>query len=474
MAKATTKTTSPIDYTLGITREVETKSFIDDGLRQYSAHSNVRGIPFMPDGMKQAQRKAMYGVLLRGENEKPDTVERLAARCCSDTDYHHGAGSMEGTIVCLAQNFPGSNNVNLIEPFGQFGSRLSRRPASSRYIKAKLSPNFRKLFRKEDDLITEHHYSNGDKIEPKYFIPLLPISLINGAEGMGTGHATYIMGYNPKDIQAAISQVLKGKKLTRGKLVPWYDGFKGTIERDPITNQITTTGVYETIPGKRGAMSIRIIELPIGSENDRYEAHLHGLMENKVNKKNVVIRPAIVSDFENSSEETGWDILINLAKSSAEMDDAEIIRTFKLITRETENLTLWNTLGELQRYDYVEDIIEEFVEWRLEKYEVRRQALIGVVEAEILKIDERIRFINFYLSHTDTFRSLKKAELMDLLAKNEFTTVDALLSMPIWNLTRERIEALEAELLKEIKKLEDLNATTADRMYGKELQEIKL
>ena len=461
-------------YNISATATIEAKDFIDDGLRMYSAHSNVRGIPFMCDGFKQAQRKAIYGFLCRGENEKADTVERLAARAASDTDYHHGVGSLEGTIVCLAQNFPGSNNVNLIEPFGQFGSRLSRRPASSRYIKAKLSPNFRKLFRKEDDLITEHHYSNGDKIEPKYFIPLLPISLINGAEGMGTGHATYIMGYNPKDIQAAINQVLKGKKLTRGKLVPWYNGFKGTIERDPTTNQIITTGVYEAIPGKRGSLEIKILELPIGAENDKYEAHLHSLMENKVNKAGKVIASAIVADFENSSEEGGWDISIQISRSSGELTEADIIRHFKLISRETENLTLWNTKGELKRYDYVEDIIEEFVEWRIEKYEVRRQALIGVVEAEILKIDERIRFINFYLSHTDAFRSLKKAELMDLLAKNDFTTVDTLLSMPIWNLTRDKIEALEADLEKEIKKLEDLNATTADAMYGKELTEIKL
>jgi DNA topoisomerase-2 len=172
--------------------------FIDTKLRLYSAHSNVRGIPFIGDGFKESHRKAAWGMLSRGENADKDTVERISAAAASVTDYKHGVGSLEGTIVGMAQSFAGSNNIPLFEAHGQFGNRLNKKPSASRYIKTKLSPMFRQLFKKEDDLIFERKISDGMAVEPKYFTPILPLVLVNGAEGMGTGHACYIMSYDFK------------------------------------------------------------------------------------------------------------------------------------------------------------------------------------------------------------------------------------------------------------------------------------
>ena len=453
------KQTAIINYSFGDTESVMVKTFIDEMLKPYSAHSNVRGIPFLGDGMKQSQRKAIYGFLCRGENSDKDTVERISARVCSDTDYHHGVGSMEGTVVCLAQKFTGSNNISLIESFGQFGNRLSKKPASSRYIKAKLSSNFRKLFKKEDDLILQHYYSNGDKIEPHYFIPLLPMSLINGAEGMGTGHSTYIMSHNPADIKAAIQQILKGKKLTKGKLIPWFKGFKGTVERDSETNQIVITGNYELT----GGLTLLINELPIGIQNDPYEVHLHKLIDKE-----------IIKNFTNSSDEEGFDVTIIAPRTTIALSHEEILKQFKLVSRETENLTLWDTNGSLKRFDCAEDIVEEFVEWRLGKYEERRLALIKVVEDDIVDIDERIRFINFYLSNHNMFKSTPKKELLELLLTNEFRSPERLLGMQIWSLTYDRILELNKELDKQLVYLETLRIDTAKEMFQRELNDLKI
>lgn len=447
------------DFKLGETSSLTASEFIDTKLKLYSAHSNVRGIPFIGDGMKQAHRKAMYGMLCRGENAEKDTVERISARACSDTDYHHGSGSMEGTIVGLAQKFAGSNNIPLIEGFGQFGNRLSKKPASSRYIKAKLSPNFRKLFKKEDDLILKHHYSNGDKIEPLFFIPLLPMCLVNGTEGMGTGHSTYILGYNPNDLKASIQQILKGKNLTPGTLVPWFDGFKGSVERDPITNQIVIKGSYQI----DGTISLTVTELPVGLQNDPYEAHLNKLIDKEVLK-----------NFSNSSDEESFHFSISAPRTFITQSEDEIMKQLKLVSRETENLTLWDTNGELKRYTSVEEIITEFVEWRIARYEDRRQALINLTEEEILWLDERIRFIQYYLENHEMFRTNKKDFIINQLVANEFTQPDRLMSQQIWSLTKEKIEELEVQLEQKLAYLESLKIDTPKAMYERELKELKL
>ena len=448
-----------IDYALGETGQLSTQEFVDEKLKLYSAHSNVRGIPFLGDGFKQAQRKAIYGMVLRGEAADKDTVERLSAKICSDTDYHHGAGSMCGTLVCLAQKFAGSNNLNLIEPFGQFGNRLSKKAASDRYIKAKLSPNFRKLFRKEDDLILKHHYSNGTKIEPLYFIPLLPLSLVNGAEGMGTGHSTYIMSYNPQDLKIAITTLLAGKNLTNGSLVPWFGpDFKGTVIRDAITGQIVITGKYEI----DGSTTIKVSELPIGLQNDAYEAHLHKLADKE-----------IIKNFTNSSDEEGFDFEINVPRTTTSLPDETLLKHLKLISRESENLTLWDTDGVLRRFGSVEEIIEHFVEWRLARYEDRRQALIALTEEEIVWLDERIRFIEFYLANSSRFTNSKKDVIIAFLEEAEFSAPDKLLSMQIWSLTADKIAELKAQLEEKLVYLELLGKKTSKEMYLEELKQLK-
>lgn len=453
------KQTQSFDFTLGHTDEISAAGFINEKLKLYSSHSNVRGIPFIGDGMKQAHRKAIYGMVVRGENSDYDTVERLSARAAADTDYHHGTGSMAGCLVTLAQNFTGANNINLVEPKGQFGSRLNNKAAAPRYIKAKLSPNFRKLFKKEDDLILEYHQSNGERIEPHFFIPILPMSLVNGTEGMGTGHSTYILNYNPLDLKAAILQVLRGQKLTPYTLTPWFNGFTGTVERDPNTHQVIITGKYEVV----NSGTIKVSELPIGIQNDGYEAHLHKLAEKEK-----------IKSFINQSDKNGFDFTISVPRFTSGQTDDELKKLLKLVSRESENLTLWDTNGVLKRYDCAEQIIEEFVAWRLARYEDRRQALIRLTEAEICWLDERIRFIKFWLANTNELKGLGKKELLARLAGEAFSQPEKLLNMSIWSLTKEKVEELEQELAEKVEYLEKLMNDTPKEMYSRELKELKL
>lgn len=447
-----------------MTQTTTATKFLDDKLRLYSSHSNVRGIPFVGDGFKQAHRKALHGMLKRGEGADKDTVERIAAFAASATDYHHGVGSMESTIVGLAQSFSGSNNIPLFEAYGQFGNRLSKKPSASRYIKTKLSPNYRALFKKDDDIILEQHVSNGMNVEPKFYTPLLPLVLVNGTEGMGTGHSTYILSYDPAIIKASIIKVLDGKTLKPNSLVPYWKGFSGSVRREEGTGQVVVEGTYTMTDRRQGSL-IKVTELPVGMQSDAYESHLQK-MEDR----------GLISAYDNLSEEGGFEFNITVPASSKllEMQEEELKRALKLISRESENLTVWNGDGVLTRFDTTEALLEHWVEWRTEQFERRRLALIEKFQGDIDWASEKVRFVKFYLANTKFFRDTGKADILARLVTEKFRDGDKLLSMPIYNLTRDQIAKLELELDELRERQKALRGDTAIEMFKREIKELKL
>ena len=123
--------------------------------------------------------------------------------------------SLMGTIVNLAQNYVGSNNINLLQPIGQFGTRINggKDSASPRYIFTMLSPLARMIFPATDDALLKDNIEDGLKIEPEWYCPIIPMVLVNGAEGIGTGWSTKIPNFNPRDIVANIKRMLAGEQV---------------------------------------------------------------------------------------------------------------------------------------------------------------------------------------------------------------------------------------------------------------------
>jgi DNA topoisomerase-2 len=441
-----------------VNRKIRVKDFVNSSFKEFSLADCIRSIPILFDGLKPSQRKAVYGVLLRGESAPELQVERLAAQISSATDYHHGTGSMESTIIGMANNYAGANNMNVFEPSGQFGSRLTKEAAAGRYIFTKFSPYFRQIFKKDDDGILQNILVDGEKIEPKFYIPLLPMMLVNGAQGTGTGHACLIMNYHPEQVRDACVQLISGKKINHGALVPWYRGFAGTVERNAETGQVIITGKLEVV----NSVTIKVTELPIGTFLDQYKDHLNKLEE-----------AGIIKDFEDRSTEDGFDFLITCPRSTTMLSEDELYKKFKLISRDTENLTLWNENGVLERFETVESIIERFVVWRLDRYEDRRQKLISEATESIRWMNEKLRFILFYLDNVDSFKNKKKDDLVELLLQNDFTDYERLLQMSIWNLTRDKIDELRKLIADEQKYLASLEEDSAAAMYKRELKEFK-
>lgn len=439
-------------------RSVSIHNFIHSGFKEFSLYDNVRSIPSITDGLKPSQRKALWGTVARGENAGEIQVERLASMISAVTDYHHGTKSMEGTVIGMATPYPGTNNMNLFIPSGQFGSRLTKEAGAGRYIMTELSPNFRLLFSKDDDLILEHNYTDGEKIEPKTFVPILPVVLINGSQGTGTGHASYIMNYNPKEIAKYVRAVIKGERQTPGTLKPWFNGFAGDVSRNPETGQVQIRGRLEIV----NRNTIKITELPVGTFLDPYKEHLHKLVDE-----------GFIRDFDDFSTEESFEFVVSVPRTTADLPHETLMHKFKLISRDTENYTLWNEKGTLEKFTSAEQIVERFVGWRLQKYEQRRQALIDAKNADLVWLNEKLRFILFYLDNTSQFRNAPKADLVQLLIENSFESYDRLLQMPMWNLTRDKIQELEKQIEDVKKAITALESTTGQQMYVADLNRIE-
>lgn len=426
---------------------ISVSNFLTKDFREFSLYDCWTNIPSMIDGLKISQRKAMWTVL---NNPKSMTVEQLASLAASYTKYHHGATNQEGVIVGLARNYTGSNNVNWLTPDGQFGNILNNKASSARYISATLSPNWRKWFSKEDDIILEFEIEDGDITEPKYFIPLVPTVLFNGGNGIGTGYSNHTLSYNPQDVINNVKKVLAGKE--QDEIIPWYNGYKGKITKNE--NQVIFSGSFEKV----NATAIRITQVPIGHDLESYKEILIALMES-----------GEIKDFDDHSTEDKWDIVVYANREWIKQHETIIIEKLKLTTKDTETLVFWNENQKIIRFNDVRELIKHFVDWRVQKFEDRRVKLIEKYQAECEWLSEKRDFIKYFIDNSKSLVSLSKDELIKKLEEKNFKNIDRLLQIRVYNMTKDEVTSLEQEIVDVEVKIDTLEKTTAKDMYKAEL-----
>ena len=421
--------------------------------KPYANYDNERSLPHLIDGLKITQRKVIYTCLLKNITNEIK-VAQLASSVAFETEYHHGEQGIGGVICNLAQNFVGSNNINWLEPIGQFGSRLSPVPAAHRYIFTRLSPNFRHFFKKDDDIILNYLYEDDTRIEPDYFIPILPGVLLNSSQGIGTGFSSNILARDPDILTDYIKSYINKDGKTY-QLLPFFNNFKGQVKHVEGT-KYQITGCIQYV----SQTQIKITELPPGMYLDDIKKQLNKLSESD-----------IIKDYDDNSTEEYFDIDVYFQKSQlSKYSDEELIDKLKLTTTITENLTCWLPTGKLRKFVSVEEIIEYFVDWRLTKYTDRISRLIEIVTKDIEVAEEKIRFINFYITNVDTFKNSNKEKLLKLLDKNNFD--HKLLELRIWSLTGDKIKELNADIKSLKAQKKTLEKTTCVDMYVTELDQI--
>jgi DNA topoisomerase-2 len=385
----------------GETEELKIPTFINEQFILYSIDHCKRSIPNLYDGLKESQRKILYAVFLRKlkYSGKSLKVAQLSGYVAEHTNYHHGEDNLLDTIRGMATRYVGSNNMPFFFNDGQFGSRLenSNDGASGRYIFTKQESYIRSVFPEEDDNYLENIEDDGDIVEPKYYVPVIPMILVNGCIGIGTGFSTSIPSYNPLVLIEWIKVWIKtegrvtedlgdGIVASEGPdLIPWYRNFKGEIKL--IDNKVITHGIVTNL----GKGKYRVSELPIGRKNwsiKKFKEKLEDLLE----KKNI-------KDFTDNSTEAIVDFTITEDQDCMNIN-LETLGLVDII--HTSNMVLFQDEFKLKKYETVEEIMNEFCIRRLSLYVTRREGDIKKLE-EILKYtNNKIRFINeVNLSDTD-------------------------------------------------------------------------
>lgn len=347
-----------LDHT---TREISYADFINKELILFSMADNMRSIPSVVDGLKPGQRKVMYATF-KLNLKKDMKVGELASKVSGLTDYHHGDTSLHGTIVGLAQTFVGSNNVNCLEPSGNFGSRLQggSDSASPRYIFTRLSPFARLLFHSADEPLLTYNTSEEKTIEPEVYVPVIPMILLNGADGIGTGWSSSIPNYNPEDIVDNLRRMMGGEEMK--PMTPWFRDFKGTV-----TQVAPDRYKFNGLIKQTGDTEVEITELPIRMWTQDFKEKIVSII--KAEKV-----PSFIKDYDDYNTQRDVHFIIRMEekymKAALEEGLEEKFKLTKSIA--TSNLVAFDPEGRITKYATVEDIMKEFYGIRIKFYEKRK------------------------------------------------------------------------------------------------------
>lgn len=443
---------------------IKLEKFFKEEYIKFAGYDNSRKIPSVVDGMKTSQRKVFYTILENNidSEQKEIKVEQLAAKASEQTSYLHGSASLVGVSVGLAQKYTGANNINLLEPDGNFGTRFIPEASAGRYIYTYLSDIAKKIIKKEDEPILEKQTFEGQTIEPKTYYPIIPMVLVNGTEGLSVGFASNIAPRDPKAVISWLEAKLSGKKYNK-PLLPYYKGFKGTVEVDPESpNKYILKGCVEP----DGLTRLVITEIPIKYTLKSYLKVLDTLCDK-----------GIIKAYKDLSDNDQFRFEISVKREFLEGKTTDdLLQILKLTETITDNLVLLDTFGKIREYEDVSVILSEYYAVRYHAYEKRKFNMLGALTGELVVNQLRQNFIMDVLDKKIQIdRSI--AEITQQLQAKNYAMIDDsydyLLSMKISSFSADKVKQLNDKIANINSQLEKLNATTIEQMWLSELLELK-
>ncbi len=476
------------------------------------------------DGLKTSQRKILFTAFKRNLTSEIK-VAQFGASVAEISAYHHGEASLMAAIVGMAQNFVGANNLNLLFPSGQFGSRLKggEDSSSERYIYTYLSRVTRCLFPKEDDDILEYVNDDGHIVEPTFYIPIIPLIAVNGSVGIGTGFSSTVYSHNSLHIIDYLEHRLRGggdgDAVGGTEFVPYYEGFQGKITTLIPNVQYLCKGVYERV----NENTIRVTEVPVGYWTDDFTEHLSKLRGDSVpaavlNKKKPGVAAKksaaassssaatantsdpIIKDFKPNCTDDTLNVSIQfvdgklaelLAAADGDADAAEghinkLEKVLKLTkTFSNKNMNLYDAHDKLVKYASIKDIIDAFYPVRLNAYNRRKAHQLAVMERDLVIYENKARYITEINSEVLVLNRKKTSEIVALLASRGYATpadsktqepdveYDYLLSMRMSSVTAEAHAGLMRKAEEKRAELENLRATPVETIWFNELQVLR-
>lgn len=475
------------------TTQVTFNEFINRELILFSFMDNNRSIPSLVDGLKPGQRKVIFTCFKRND-KKEIKVAQLAGSVAELSAYHHGEASLMSTIINLAQNFVGSNNINLLQPIGQFGTRIhgGKDAASPRYIFTNLSPLGKLIFHPSDLPLLKNLYDDNQKIEPEYYVPIIPMILVNGAEGIGTGWSTKIPNFDPREIVANIKRLLDGNEPLN--MVPWFKNYKGTIE-ELSDHKYCVSGEISVLDDN----TVEISELPIRTWTQNYKEEV---LEPMVHGSEKV--SAMITDYKEYHTDTTVRFIIKMsAEKLANAELAGLHKFFKLQTTfSTNSMVLFDHNGCIRKYEKVDQILREFFDLRVDFYKRRKDYLEGLLSADSLRLDNIARFIMEKIDGLVKIENVSKKDLIQMLVRRGYDSdpskawkeaqnknrdkddsddeedkedtsgpdFNYILSLPLWCLTKEKKDEYIRQRDAKADELEKLRRKRSEDLYRDDLE----
>ena len=470
--------------------EVTYEEFINNDMIHFSKYDNDRSIPNICDGLKISLRKILFAGFKKNLTSEMK-VAQFSGYVSEHSCYHHGEASLNGAIIGMAQNYVGSNNINLFMPCGQFGTRLmgaGRDAASERYIYTYLNPITRKLFPELDDYVLKYNEDDGIIVEPIYYVPIIPMILVNGTKGIGTGFSTDIMCYNPIQIIDYLEGKLKNYSVDVMKtlvLEPFYNNFKGSIYPcDDQCHKYIIKGCYEIL----GNDKIRVTELPIGTWTQDYKEFLEQKINTNSDNAKTGNKEINIKDFKDNSTDLNVDFEITfypglMSKLLLEKHDYNIEGIEKYLKlyciQSTTNMHLFNEKEQLRKYQTVYEIIDDYYAIRYHYYAQRKAYIILKLDNELKTLSAKARFIQYNLDDTIDLRKKSKEEIFTTLNNLKFdlgenNDYNYLVKMPMDSVSKENVEKLMKEHEQKKTELETIKARTLEEMWLQELGELKI
>ena len=489
-----------LNYRLAQKNGINYSDFINRELVLFSQYDNIRSIPHLLDGFKPSQRKVLFACFKK-KLKTEIKVAQLAGYIGEHSAYHHGDMSLNGTIIGMAQSYCGSNNINLLYPSGQFGTRRmgGKDHASARYIFTRLEKIARAIFHPDDDPLLNYLNDDGLSIEPEYYMPVIPMVLVNGSEGIGTGWSSTVQNHNPREVISNIRKMLNGEEPT--VMHPHFSGYTGEIvaESGKREGSYIVKGKVERV----NETSMLISELPIGKWTQDYKSFLEGMMTGTDKST------AEITDFKENHTDNSVSFTVIATKEAIDTYEKEkdgLHGKFKLATTiSTNNMTLFDDHGKIHKYKTPLDILRLFFHHRLEFYGKRKTMLLDKMSKDLKVLSNKARFVEEVCRGELVVSNRKRTELLkeliergyDLSPNNEKkdaedeneedgasvpeeSTSDAelakgyeyLLGMKIWSLTFERAQELRRQKSDKAEEVTRLTATSPEAIWLADLDAI--
>lgn len=437
---------------------MQLSNFFNSDFVDYASYDNLRKIGSCIDGLKNASRKVIFTVLEKNIKE-PIKVSQLANKVAEYAEYLHG--SLDGVVVNLGQDFAGTNNVPLLQKKGNFGTRFAQEASAPRYIFTYGSKNLFTLFKKEDLKILKEQMFEGERIEPVFYVPTLPLILVNGSEGVSSGFAQKILPRNPKNIIKYLTNKIQGKRNNKDLLKPFFNDFKGTVEQGETSFQWLIKGKIE----RTNKNQITISEIPVGYDLKTYIKVLKTLEDNK-----------IILDWDDLSDKEFKFIVKMNPKDLDKLSEDEILDKLKLVKKVTENLTCLNANNQIQEFQSVEEILDYYFKVKMEYLGKRKDYLVQELKTDLDILNAKIVFIKAILDKSLVIEKQPKDKIVKNLEKIITVKVqdsyDYLLNMPLYSLTLEKIKALTETLKNSKLKLKETQEKTLENFWLEDLEEI--